>query len=439
MVSRSSKALILRAHLEMDLRLEHAGRSLGSFLEHDLSSTYLGFGHDAEIHLERFRSFLHSFYVGQYGYWPSAPVRPNCTAFSKSTYRTMYFDFRNLYDYLVDSSSSGSIQDNRPADGGICVLQNIQNFDKRNKYASLPHPLPLVPECHSVTRPSKSGGMRMVFGKRPTRLDRRTIALTALSAATNSGCVRVMGSPLVKEYRRFEESWTMKETETISCSDARKVRWILIYSILQTLISVTRAPIQVRDTEGISYPLCCQVASQPPWRNRGRKFSVEEGEGDLIINTSRHISCIEPDIDYRTCSRTSSVIIGDTPPALPMRCRVSAGHELTIRTPNPRRSAASCDILDPEYGEAASNERTPSDPSTAASSADGAMSGGGWSSTSSEDGMEHRSVRGSALFHNPETDLFQEKADDWRELRALAKRISRTQFRSVTWGPKENY
>ncbi|KAL9123241.1 MAG: hypothetical protein Q9187_000222, partial [Circinaria calcarea] len=61
-VSRTSKALITRAHLEMDIRLDHVGKSLGNFLEDDLSEAYLGLPDEARGHLERFRSFLHSFY-----------------------------------------------------------------------------------------------------------------------------------------------------------------------------------------------------------------------------------------------------------------------------------------------------------------------------------------------------------------------------------------
>ena len=436
-VSRPSKALMLRAHLEMDLRLEHAGSSLGSFLEEDLSSAYLGLGHEAQAHLERFRCFLHAFYVGKHGYWPPAPLQRNSAALPKSTYRTMYLDFRNLYEYLVDSGSSGSIQNNRPADGGICVLQNIKNFDTRNKYASLPHPLPLVPELRTMPKPPRSGGMKVIFGKRQTKFDRRAIALTALSAATNSSSVAVMGCPLVREYLRFEETWTMKESETISCSDARKVRWILIYSILQTLISVTGAPKEVKDTEGVSYPLCCQTAGTPPWQNIGKEAHVEASGGPMTINVSRQASTIEPDIDYLTPSRTSSIITADIPPPITVSRKVSVGSDLTLRTPIPRK-LTSCDILTPGYEEPVKS-RAMSDPSTIASSADGATSRGGWSSTSSEDDMDHVSVMGSGSekgLHEGEVDVFQEGMDDLRELRALAKRISRTNFRTVTWGPK---
>ena len=423
----------------MDLRLEHAGISLGSFLEHDLSSAYLGLGREAQIHLERFRCFLHSFYVGKHGYWPPAPIQWNSTAFPKSIYRSMYCDFRNLYEYLVDLSSSEIIQQNRPADGGICVLQNIKNFDTRNKHASLPHPLPLVPELRTTLKPVKPGAMKMVFGKRQTKLDRRMVALTALSAATNSSSMTVMECPLVREYLRFEETWTMKESETISCSDARKVRWILIYSILQTLISVTGAPKEVKDTEGVSYPLCCQIAGTPPWQNVAKEGLVEESGGQMTASVSRQASTIEPDIDYWTPSRTSSIITADIPSPIVVPRKVAVGSDLTLRTPIPRKPTA-CDILTPGYGESAKSSRAMSHPSTVASSADGATSsGGGWSSTSSEDGMDHVSVSGSGSEKSvlaDEGDVFQEGMDDLRELRALAKSISRTNFRTVTWGPK---
>ncbi|KAI4206613.1 MAG: hypothetical protein LQ346_001003 [Caloplaca aetnensis] len=272
-VSRQSKALITRADLEMDVRLEDAGRSLGNFLEDDLSGAYLGLAPAARIHLDRFRSFLHSFYVGKYGYWP--PTRPNTTsaALPKAMFRSMYFEFRNLYEYLVDSQSNNGVSSDRPADGGICVLQNIIAFDKRSKYTSLPHTLPLIPELPHGQR--RTTTVRKLFKySQAQKNERRAATLAALSAATNPSDVKVMECRLVREYLRFERSWTLQDNEeAVSCSDARKVRWILIYAILQILISVTRAPPEVRDTEGVPYPLCCQIAGTPPWDGDGEKAS----------------------------------------------------------------------------------------------------------------------------------------------------------------------
>ncbi|KAL8720492.1 MAG: hypothetical protein Q9225_002645, partial [Loekoesia sp. 1 TL-2023] len=277
-VSRQSKALITRAHLEMGLRLEYAGRSLGNFLEDDLSGAYLGLSPAARVHLDAFRSFLHSFYVGKYGYWPPTHTNRSSTAFPKSTFKAMYFEFRNLYEYLVDPTSSTNLQSDRTADGGICVFQNITAFDKRRKYASLPHPLPLIPQVSTLSRQQKSNTVRKLFKySHAQKVERRTAALAALSAATNSGDIKIMECGLVREYLRFEKSWTLQEKdESVSCSDARKVRWILIYAILQTLISVTRAPPEVRDTEGVPYPLCCQIAGTPPWDEDGKKAAQKK-------------------------------------------------------------------------------------------------------------------------------------------------------------------
>ncbi|KAL8693823.1 MAG: hypothetical protein Q9218_001423 [Villophora microphyllina] len=272
LVSRQSKALITRAHLEMDLRLEHAGRSLGNFLEDDLSGAHFGLSPVARAHLDRFRSFLHSYYVARYGYWPPTRVNQASAALPKTTFKSMYFEFRNLYEYLVDPTSTTELQSHRVADGGICVYQNIVAFDQRRKYASLPHPLPLVPELPGNRLKSKT--VRKLFGQsHAQKVERRTAALAALLAATNPSDFKVMECSLVREYLRFEKSWTLQEKdESVSCSDARKIRWILIYAVLQTLISVTRAPPEVRDTEGVPYPLCCQIAGTPPWDEDGKKI-----------------------------------------------------------------------------------------------------------------------------------------------------------------------
>ncbi|KAL8705339.1 MAG: hypothetical protein Q9201_001538 [Fulgogasparrea decipioides] len=276
LVSRQSKALITRANLEMDIRLEHAGRALGNFLEDDLSGAYLGLSPVARVHLDRFRSFLHSFYVAKYGYWPPARVNQFSTALPKSTFKSLYFEFRNLYEYLVDPTSSPELQSNRVADGGICVLQNIAAFDQRRKYASLPHPLPLVPELPDQRQ--RSNTVRRLFkSSHAQKAERRAAALAALSAATNPSNIKVMECSLVREYLCFEKSWTLQEKdESVSCSDARKIRWILIYAVLQTLISVTRAPPEVRDTEGVPYPLCCQIAGTPPWDEDGKKAAEKK-------------------------------------------------------------------------------------------------------------------------------------------------------------------
>ena len=393
----------------MSLRLERAGTSLETFLEDDLSSTYLGIGVQAQVHLARFRSFLQAFYVGQYGYWPPTPAAPGHPAFSKAIYQSMYVEFRMLYEYLVDSNSSDSIQDNRPADGGICVLQNVQTFDRRNRYASLPHPLPLIPEVPREGSRPRTGGMSKLFRSRQKKLDRRVAAMTALLAATNPGDMDVMECPLVREYLRFEKMWTLNESESVTGSDARKVRWILIYAILQTLISVTGAPTPVRDTEGVSYPLCCQIAGTPPWPTGAGTPQRKQRNEVLVAPASvpARVPEIRPDADD-LADMPGPLVVNAKPSRFTLAARnVSVGRDGDLQSPIPPKGDP-CGFLHHGNHEARSEVGVMTDPSSPASSADGADSGGGWSSSSSEDGMEHESVLGNTSVYSDD----EEQRDD---------------------------
>ena len=426
----------MRSHIEMDVRLERAGRSLGDFLEEDLSGAHLGLGKHAQMHLERFRSFLNMFYVGQHGYWPPRSSEANSDTLPKSVYQSMYFDFRNLYEYLADKSSGTALQDNRPVDGGICVYQNVMAFDKRNKYPSLPHPLPLVPKVPLSIRSRKLPFK--LFSNSQAKADRRMGASSALMAATNSVDDQIMNNCLVREYLRFEKLWTLRENAGVSCADARKVRWILVYAILQTLISVTRVPVDVRDTEGVSYPLCCQIAGTPPWPIEEPTLDLPEQGASKPKSLKDQIIEQGPDMDNL---KPSPLIVStksakrQSPPR-----RESFVHKLSLISPRPIRSSSieflnksNDDISPVDLADARSSGHggdtnlfdfvlpslpdfsiTPpesavtrplqqlSDPSSPSTSETGGS--GGWSASSSEDGMEHASIAESTSNYGDDED-----------------------------------
>ena len=118
-ISRLTKALITRAYLEMDIHLGRVSAVLRNFLEDDFSSAYFGLSDGGRAHLDKFRSFLHSFYVEKFGYWPP----PQGVTFPRALYKALHHDFKNLYDFLKDEESSSDISTQKPASGGICVLQ----------------------------------------------------------------------------------------------------------------------------------------------------------------------------------------------------------------------------------------------------------------------------------------------------------------------------
>lgn len=260
-ISRVSKALITRAYLEMDLHLGRVARAISNFLEDELSSSYLGLSEGARSHLDRFRSFLHSYYVNKFGYWPP----PQGSGFAKSLYQSMYYEFSKLYSYLADTENIDIIQ--KAASGGICVLQNVEAFDGRHKYDPLPYQLPLLPEYDSLEKRTQSQKhMRSLrINSKDAKKDHKLTVRTALAAATNSGDEMITSCSLVQEYTQFEQELSAKQEEKVSITDARKVRWLLVYGVVQSLISVIRAPPEVRDIEGPKYPLCCLTAGTPPW------------------------------------------------------------------------------------------------------------------------------------------------------------------------------
>src|SRR2546423_14869093 len=136
--------MILKARLEMDVRLDRVSRSVINFFELDLSGAHLGLHQTAREHFDRFRSLLHAYYIETYGFWPPAGFQ-NSLHGQRPLYLSMYSDFSSLYCYLVDPSSTSSLTDNKPADGGLCVLQTIKAFDERHRFETLPHPMPLIP------------------------------------------------------------------------------------------------------------------------------------------------------------------------------------------------------------------------------------------------------------------------------------------------------
>lgn len=426
----------------MDLRLERAGASLGTFLENDLSGA-LGLGKEAQLHLERFRSFLHTYYVGQHGYWPPTPLNGGSSGLPKDVYRSMYMDFRDLYEYLCDSTSGTSIHDNKPVDGGICVYQNVVAFDKKHKYTSLPHPLPLVPKIPARIN-SRSTFDRVFRGKR-ANTERRLAASDALCAASNSHDDGIMNSGLVREYLRFEKQWTMLEQSTVSCADARKVRWILVYAILQILISVTRAPQEVRDTEGVSYPLCCQIAGTPPWYT-GEKKAKPALAAIKTASLRERLLALGPDMDVLSAKPAPLVV----PPqksskrtswtASPPQ-KLSVIHNISLQSPKPMRTS-SWEILNQKFGDVSPIDdngspiqhgdvspiqqiRCHQSNLTTPSTSDNGSGRDGWSANSSDDEMDHHSVNGSDSNYGDDED---------EELRATGKSSKTPSMKKPSFG-----
>ena len=257
----------------MNIRLDFVGKHLRNFLADDLSHAHLGLSSDGQNHLDKFRTFLQSYYVAKLGYYPPAPVNGTSAAFPKHIYVRMCAEFQKLYWYLVDSNyTTPSTILPRSQHAGISMLQTLRAFDTRHKYSPLPSPLPLLPEPQELYTMKPPRSKRVSWFKTDkTKLDARVITFSSMVKATNQS--PDLDCSLIRAYRGFEKDCLLPPTdagkpETLSPTDGRKIRWILIYCILQTLISATTVPSEVRDTKNIPYNLCVLTAGTPPWKEK---------------------------------------------------------------------------------------------------------------------------------------------------------------------------
>jgi hypothetical protein len=263
MAKVSSKTMLLldRAATELDAYVARVARSLGTFLEDDLGPENLGLSKPLRDHLDRFRSTLHCFYVHHInGLFPPPPGTP----WNKRLWHDMCRDFQCLYDYLADTQSSDDRANNRGLHGGVCIAQNLEAFDKRHALVPLPHPLPLLPELQTPQqiRAERRMSLGSLLSRSGPMLGPARTPRQALQNASNALKPEVFSNRLVQEYIRFENLKMLEKTTII---EARKVRWLLVYSVLQMLISLTKAPADVRNPTDSSYPLCVQDTALPSW------------------------------------------------------------------------------------------------------------------------------------------------------------------------------
>ncbi|RYN39632.1 hypothetical protein AA0112_g3517 [Alternaria arborescens] len=338
LTSKLTKALITRAHLEVDGHLGRVSIALSRFLQEDLSPTYLGLTDGARSHLDRFRRFLHTFYVGKFGYWPP----PRGATFPKALYKSMYYDFQNLYDYLVDTESTADFSSQRPASGGICVLQNVMTFDQRHGFKSQPHPLPLLPvyasspkRTNSQKTNSQKALRQLILASQHNKSHLQDTMHGALAAATNTLDSSAMESSIVQAYIHFEKAHAINASQRegkISSTDARKVRWLVIYGTLQYLVSALRAPKEVRDSESPEYALCYVAEPIASTTNSGAttplatpSVNVPLAIDDYLAESQSSPYSIEPDCqreDYftpRNLSRRGSMEVAPLKISQPLR------------------------------------------------------------------------------------------------------------------------
>lgn len=310
---------------------------MDNFLEQELSETHLGIPHGLRSHLERFRSFLLSFYSTRLGYYPPR-------SFDGTVYRAMARDFKALYNLLVDEGYNSSEAMPSTAVGGICTLQLVQSFDTNSHMEPMKHPLPKLP---LVDQQARSKRMSWLPRGPKQRADERQLGHVALVNASNWKEGSYQNS-LVRAYRKFEEDCAVApkridRTEKVSLVDGRKVRWILIYAVHQTLRHATQRPSGVQDDTTARYLVSIAENTIPPWEDVHPTGGLVRSQTEPSLSRLAELHEmdplpaverfeIKPDIDYFALTHKE-----DTPP--PRSRRASLPPSAEVQTTLSRTSS----------------------------------------------------------------------------------------------------
>ncbi|KAI5860014.1 hypothetical protein GGS23DRAFT_599942 [Durotheca rogersii] len=320
-VSPTTRKLIRRAQVEMNLKLGRISSMIASFLRDELSEAHLGLYSGAQMHLQQFRSLLQDYYAAKFGSYPPPSIDPRTTIFEAEVFRIMSDDFKALMEYLVDETLGTTHSDPFLAQGGIWTRQIIRSFDTRHGFTTLIHTLPRLPKVSQESSPK-----RIAWLGRQTKLKprQREITLDALLTAANHKD-ELLKNGLVRAYRRFEEDSIDPPAkgdriENLGPIDGRKVRWVLIYAMYQALRQASEIPPGVKDASRAPYHLCISTTDIPPWSKEPSLYSLTLRRPDRLnlgvsaltttdvssserSNSPQRSFEIKPDIDYFSAAR----------------------------------------------------------------------------------------------------------------------------------------
>lgn len=311
----------------MNLRLARNATMLSNFLRNELMEAHLGLYAGAQAHLGRFRTLLNNFYANKFGSYPPPSIDSRMNIWKVDVFRAMRVDFEALYQYLVDESFNTLHSNPFLAEGGICTWQSVVSFDMRQEFKTLFHPFPLLPK---VSHEGGSKGFSWLGKQIKSAQKQRENTHAALLKATNHR-PDVLVNGLVQAYRQFEESLVylpkkLDKLESLGPMDGRKIRWILVYTIYQTLRQATEIPPEVRDVVGAPYHLCIPTTDLPSWDEARPIYTLVRKQTDHVVRrpsspekdwssqrrTATHQRSFEikPDIDYLAIAQRESITIG---------------------------------------------------------------------------------------------------------------------------------
>lgn len=292
------------SRFELHMRLDNCGRILSTFLSDEISETMLGLPSFARDHLDKFRSFLQMYHIAKHGYYPPQGPDDTSASFPKHVYDEMRHEFQMLYNFLADTRYALNDSSYAPqvAQSGVGLLPALKAFDARREYRPLPFALPLLPEGVAIESPTSRRRNIWFPSRSHAPMSAKMVTVQALAQATNCQHPTLLECSLVRAYRNFEKQSVLEGADKqgkLTHVDARKLRWLLIYGILQVLLEATQVPEEVRGLPDVPYHLGHVGRGPLPWEEvldarESIQTQVVQARKDWV--RSRAEECIESPI-----------------------------------------------------------------------------------------------------------------------------------------------
>ena len=279
-VSHTSRALLERAHLERQIRVEEAEDRLSTFEFSDIWPENTQHLRNVRSSFDHMRKFVREYYQNAYKSCPPKGTKESEDVWlTRTIVARLQTDFDRLYDYFVDRDIIWTTlkYPNERSLGLVCSKSTpgagasddnflagcFKRFDQKHKFTSIPHPYPLFPASLSSDHSAKQHKSSLFSSKSKT-LEKR-IAL-AYSEATNLPKLQKASdfeaNGLVDAFIKFEQSNHHTEAEPRA---ARKGRWMMLYVILQVLSKISVDTPDLYFAGDVSYFLNPRLKGTPPW------------------------------------------------------------------------------------------------------------------------------------------------------------------------------
>jgi hypothetical protein len=280
-VSPITKALIERASLEAEVRMQSVADRLADFKFDDMWPATLSESSPERASFDRLRHFLRGYYNSIYGSWPPPLQEDIETWLSRNVVKDLQSDFGALYDYLVDRDVVWEFVEERHSAGWKMTTANTSRriqvdtadlpmndilvaYDDRYQYPQIPHPCPLVPD--SIPALGNEGLYKA--SKKQGSNDGKTMERRIALAYTEATNIYVLGpdfvsNKLMEAFLNFEKNDKPSEVDPFA---GRRGRWVLIYGILQALASVSVDSPGLRYSDDVPYHLNARLRGTPPWK-----------------------------------------------------------------------------------------------------------------------------------------------------------------------------